>query len=222
MLERTLDAYAAALEHASRYGPLRAIVVTSTAALLPGLVLALEGEAAALAAQQLPETSDDFGDDLASTDAPVHVRVLGIDAVSKAIAEISARWLRETYPAAHVTMAPLLDPQSPAQGVARLHYRGFEHPFAKTNILLGRDPRCDLVFETSEFPSISAQHCRIVYERQTFTLYDLSRHGTLVNDRPVISQKGLEPGDWIRLGPGGPLLRFLGQSLGQRNLLPTA
>src|SRR5262249_46232521 len=76
--------------------------------------------------------------------------------------------------------------------------------------------------ESAEFPSISGQHCKIIFEPPGFTLYDLSRNGTLVNDRPVIDQRRLEPGDWIRLGPDGPMLRFLGQVLDQRKLLPTA
>jgi pSer/pThr/pTyr-binding forkhead associated (FHA) protein len=125
-------------------------------------------------------------------------------------------------PPGHLATVPLLDAQSPAQGHARLQYRGCDHPFRAKVFTLGRDPRCDLSFESSEFPSISGQHCKIVFEPPGFTLYDLSRHGTLVNDRPVIEQLRLQPGDWIRLGPNGPLLRFLGQVLDQRKLLPTA
>ena len=39
------------------------------------------------------------------------------------------------------------------------------------------------------------------------------RYGTLINDRPVQHQSALQPGDWIRLGPNGPVLRFLGQQI---------
>jgi hypothetical protein len=37
-----------------------------------------------------------------------------------------------------------------------------------------------------------------------------------------VGQRELHPGDWIRLGPGGPLLRFLGQTIDKRKLMPTA
>jgi pSer/pThr/pTyr-binding forkhead associated (FHA) protein len=43
-------------------------------------------------------------------------------------------------------------------------------------------------------------------------LRDASREGTWVNDQPVTGPVLLRPGDWIRLGPDGPVLRFLGQS----------
>jgi pSer/pThr/pTyr-binding forkhead associated (FHA) protein len=47
-------------------------------------------------------------------------------------------------------------------------------------------------------------------------LRDHSRNGTLVNDRPVIGELPLRAGDWIRLGPAGPLIRFLGKPVDQR------
>ena len=72
------------------------------------------------------------------------------------------------------------------------------------------------------YPSVSGRHCEIVFDRRVYTLRDRSRHGTLVNDRPVNQQVVLRSGDWIQLGPGGPVLRFLGQAPGQNKLLPTA
>jgi hypothetical protein len=49
-------------------------------------------------------------------------------------------------------------------------------------------------------------------------LFDRSREGTLINDAPVEGSALLRAGDWIRLGPDGPLLRFLGQSPGLATL----
>jgi predicted component of type VI protein secretion system len=57
---------------------------------------------------------------------------------------------------------------------------------------------------------VSARHCEIVLDRRLYVVCDHSRYGTFVNDH-LISQQVLHSGDWIRLGPQGPLLRFLGQ-----------
>jgi hypothetical protein len=208
VLERSLTVFHSVQQTAAAHGPVGAVVVTSTAALLPGLLAALERAAAELGA--------------AEENVPVNVRVLGADAVALAVHDLTGRWQRESIAPGHLASVPLLDAQSPALGHARLQYRGADHPVRSRVFTLGRDPRCDLVFESVEFPSISGQHCKITFEPPGFVLHDLSRHGTLVNDRPVIDQIRLEPGDWIRLGPDGPVLRFLGQVLDQRKLLPTA
>ena len=54
-------------------------------------------------------------------------------------------------------------------------------------------------------------HCEIIYDHRAYTLCDRSRQGTLVNDQPVKRQTALHSGDWIRLGPSGPVVYFLGQ-----------
>jgi predicted component of type VI protein secretion system len=61
-----------------------------------------------------------------------------------------------------------------------------------------------------------------VQDRLGYLLRDRSRHGTLLNDRPMTNQTPLHAGDWIRLGPNGPVLRFLGQTAEQRRLMTTA
>jgi predicted component of type VI protein secretion system len=66
------------------------------------------------------------------------------------------------------------------------------------------------------YPHVSAQHCEVIYDRRAYTLWDRSRHGTLLNDRRIHQQATLHSGDWIRLGPRGPVLRFLGQAYEQR------
>jgi hypothetical protein len=209
LVERSLAAFQAAVEASSQRGPIRAIVLSATVARLPGLVAALEQESQT----QFPPDSDDVA---------AHVRILGPDAVAHAVLDLASHWQQGALRPGHLDAAPILEAQSPALGIARLNYRGRDYPFLTALFTIGRDPRCDLVFETAEYPSVSGQHCKIVSERGGFVLYDLSRHGTLINDRPVHEQKSLEPGDWIRLGPGGPLLRFLGHSLDKRKLMPTA
>ena len=186
--------------------PIQTVLLTASAARLPGLVAAVEFAATSLA----PET------------VPIHVRVLSPDAAAAAALELASRWHHGSLTPGHLYSAPVLEAHAPGTGPARVHYRGLDHPFRSTVFEMGRDQRCDLVFETAEYPSVSGKHCKIVSERGGFVLYDLSRHGTLVNERPVVEQKALEPGDWIRLGPGGPLLRFLGHTLDQRKLMPTA
>ena len=37
--------------------------------------------------------------------------------------------------------------------------------------------------------------------------------GTFLNESPTEPTVPLRPGDWIRLGSNGPLLRFLGQAV---------
>jgi len=218
LLDRTINAFHVCHEGAAQYGPLRTVVVSLAASRLPGLVPALENETHTFT----PSLDSDAPGVDVEEQAPLSVRVMGPDAVAWSAHCLAAQFQRQSLPSGHLETAPLLEAQSPALGLARLQFRGREQQLRSASFLLGRDPRCDLVFETSEYPSISAQHCKIVFERQAFTLHDLSRHGTMINDRPVVAQRELHAGDWIRLGPGGPLLRFLGQTIDNRKLQPTA
>lgn len=214
LLEATLGTFTAISESAGvEAGPVRVVVVTTAASRLPGLVGVLERE---LAEQSLQ------GSDSAGETAPPHVQVLDPDAVAQAVHELAARWHREKLPPGHLDVVPLLEAQSPATGYARLQFRGRDQSLRSPVFMMGRDPRCDLPFDTNEYPSVSGMHCKIVHDTQGFTLHDLSRHGTFVNDHPVVQQRELRPGDWIRLGPAGPLLRFLGQAIDKRKLMPTA
>lgn len=216
LLERTLQGYRACLDATEDQGPVRSIVVTAAAARLPNLTRELERLLAEDSLRARTRLSEDVND------APAHVRVLPADAVVHAAHELTARWFRKELPQGHLEVVPLLDMQPPSAGLARLHFRGRDHLLKATALTLGRDPRCDVVFDTQEFPSVSAEHCRIAVDQETFLLLDTSRHGTFVNDRPVPRQKVLQPGDWLRLGPGGPLLRFLGSTIDPRKMMTTA
>jgi hypothetical protein len=176
----------------------------------------------------------DFGEDLIEdTVLSARVHVLDDDAVARAAFDLAVRQHRGELPRGHLDSASL--PGSAASGIdvwpagaaggrgpARLHYRGEDHVLSTPLFTLGRDPSCNLVFETELYPTVSARHCEIVLTRGGYLLRDRSRHGTLVNDCLVTQPTTLHSGDWIRLGPGGPLVRFLGQASDQRRLTTTA
>jgi pSer/pThr/pTyr-binding forkhead associated (FHA) protein len=111
--------------------------------------------------------------------------------------------------------APLLRRITLDDGPARLQFLERDYPLHGPAFTLGRQPGCDLVFDSAHYPTVSARHCEILFDGRRHLLRDRSRNGTLLNDRPVMQQAMLQAGDWIRLGPDGPLLRFLGQADGQ-------
>ena len=97
-------------------------------------------------------------------------------------------------------------------------FAGQEHVLVGPCFTLGRHGACDLVFDSTQYPVVSARHCEILFDRRNYTLHDHSRNGTLVNEQRVNGQVLLRPGDWIRLGPGGPLVRFLGRAITEHGL----
>jgi hypothetical protein len=200
------------------------LLVTEAAGRLPGLVGALEealgpGESAPA---QDPDC-EDFGEGLLD-EGPDRgaVSVLSPDAAARAACDLAGRWQRGELPRGPVTVAPLPPPLPVDAGPARVQFRNQDYPLRARPFLLGRHADCDLVFDSDLYPTVSGRHCEIVYERRTYLLRDRSRHGTLVNERPVIQELVLQAGDWIRLGPGGPLVRFLGQAADQLKLMTTA
>lgn len=80
--------------------------------------------------------------------------------------------------------------------------------FAAARIDLGRDPECSVVI-TSEAGMVSRRHAVISFDGENFVLEDnKSFNGTLVNDQRIAAATPLYHGDGIRLGVGGPQLRF--------------
>ncbi len=207
-------------------GPTAAVLATAAAGGLPGLTAALEEHLHRPSIVRAADPSD-FGADLPLDDdvAAVRVQVLDADAVARAAYELAGRVRRGELSRGRIDAAPL--PSAPALigdgGPPRVQFRGQDHPLTKATITLGRDPVCDMVFETELYPSVSARHCEIALDRGAYLLRDRSRHGTLLNDHRVNQQAALRSGDWIRLGPGGPVLRFLGRPAEQqRRLMTTA
>jgi hypothetical protein len=175
------------------------ILLTAMAGRLPGLRAALQTY---------------FGgedNERATARTAAHVGVLAADSVALAAQYLAGGFLRGDLPHGHLhETLPLPESQSVEAGPARLLFEGKDYPLSQVTFTVGRHPGSDLVLETSLYPTVSARHCVIVYNHGTYTLCDQSRHGTLVNDTRVAQSVALRAGDWIRLGPDGPLLRFLG------------
>jgi hypothetical protein len=192
-----------------------AIILTEAAGRLPGLVAALEGEVADPPLEVFDEPPEDFGENLLLPHGsdPRSVIVLGPDAVARTAQQLASNFLRGDLPRGHLdTVVPLLVAHSDAAGPARLHFRGRDYLLGRSVFVLGRQSGCDLVVDGTLHPDVAPRHCELAPERRSYVLRDRSRAGTLVNDRPVRQQVILRPGDWIRLGPDGPLIRFLGQA----------
>jgi hypothetical protein len=213
-----------ALREALPPGLTPVLLVTDAVGRLPGLVRALEQTVTATAPPAPESDGEDFGEGLLDDEVPERsaVSVLAPDAAARAACDLAARWQRGELARGPVEVAPLPPPLPAEAGPARVQFRNQDYPLRGRPFLLGRHADCDLVFDSEQYPTVSGRHCEIVYERRIFLLRDRSRHGTLVNDRPVIQELVLQAGDWIRLGPGGPLVRFLGQAADQLKLMTTA
>jgi len=227
LARRAAEEFQAFSAAASAHGPIAGVVATASAAALPGLTTALEEQLQRPAIVRAPRDEDagDFGADLPLDDDPAatRVQVLDADALARAAYDLAGSVRRGDLPRGRIDAAPLPSAAPVGDGgPPRVQFRGQDHALNKAVYTLGRDPACDLVFETELYPSVSARHCEIALDRGAYLLRDRSRHGTLLNDRQVQQQAALRSGDWIRLGPGGPVLRFLGRPSEQRRLMTTA
>ncbi|NEP90549.1 MAG: PrsW family intramembrane metalloprotease [Okeania sp. SIO2C2] len=83
-------------------------------------------------------------------------------------------------------------------------------------IVLGRDPKCQIVLETKFYTTVSRRHALIrIHTKQAKTtglvweIYDLnSSNGTYINGRRIQGSQILQVGDRIRLGYKGPEFIF--------------
>lgn len=163
---------------------------------------------------------EDFGDGLLqdSVGQLVSVSILGADAPARAAHGIGAFLQRGDLPPGHLDMAaPLPLPQPVEAGPPRLHFQGQDFFLTEPNFVLGSQLGCHLLFDVGRFPVVAPRHCEILFDYRTYLLFNRSRDGTMLNDAPVAGSAVLHPGDWIRLGPDGPLVRFLGHA-GERPL----
>jgi hypothetical protein len=79
----------------------------------------------------------------------------------------------------------------------------------KSYALLGRAPHADVRFGPDHDLAVSARHAAVVLRAGTWVLRDLaSTNGTFVNGTKVDGEVTLADQDLIRLGDGGPLVRF--------------
>jgi hypothetical protein len=228
-LEQVAECFAAAADR----GPPGAVLVSAAAARLPGLTaglqqrLGLDGDGTGDGERVAASACEDFGEGLLEAaegrERRVPLRLLGPDAVGRAAHELAAHFARGDLPAGYLDVAaPLPAPRPPEAGPARLRYQGEEYLVDRDPFALGRQASCDLVFDGTAYPTVAPRHCEIVHAGPGYAVQDRSRDGTLVNDSPVQRSAALQAGDAIRLGPGGPVLRFLGRAAGRRPLTSTA
>jgi pSer/pThr/pTyr-binding forkhead associated (FHA) protein len=72
------------------------------------------------------------------------------------------------------------------------------HEYSKSEIILGRDPACDLPLKDDR---ISMRHCRVTYYRNHWWIEDLgSTNGTYLNNSMITTSTILMNGDNLRLG----------------------
>ncbi len=89
---------------------------------------------------------------------------------------------------------------------SQIHSTPFK--ITKNQIWLGRDPSCDIVFESSAV-MVSRKHAQITNENGNYLLTDNnSFNGTLVNEQRISTQTPVYHDDEIQLGVGGPIVRF--------------
>src|SRR5262249_33759833 len=149
-------------EALARYGPVVSIIATPAAARLPGLPAALHAQLQELSNPPADEGDVDFGESLLQDGfAAAHVHVVEADAVARAAHQLAAAFQRGETPRGHLDSLTTRSPSPPDTGPARLEFRGQEHVLGEASFLLGRDPACDLVFESELYPTVSARHCEI-------------------------------------------------------------
>jgi hypothetical protein len=215
LVRQTLDAMRTLQATAGLPGSL---VVTAAAGRLPGLTAALEQ--AIGPRENRPVRSADWVEDGRENGRLVHC--LGPEAVARAAHDLAVRIERGEVDAGPIPVVPLPPPQPVEAGLPRLNFHGQEYVLCGLSFVLGRHQACNLVFDSDMYPTVSGRHCEILFDRRQYVLRDCSKHGTLVNDQPVVEEKVLQPGDWIQLGPQGPRLRFLGQAADQKKKITMA
>ena len=79
--------------------------------------------------------------------------------------------------------------------------------FTRKEIRVGRDPNCDLVFPTADYPMVSRSHLLIRLAAERYFVDDLvSSGGTFVNGERI-QNAPISHGDVIQLGKDGPQLK---------------
>lgn len=188
-------------------------VLTHAAGQLPGVAAMLRRcQDAAIPERTIakPKTMvEDFGESLLddSGQALAGVVILSADALARAAHGFHEEWVGHCEDEATLPLPMPVD-----AGPARLHFQGQNFPLGTGHFVLGTQQGCQLWFDSQQHADVAGRHCDIVYEKRAFVLTNRSREGTYVNDAHVHHSTALHPGDWIRLGNRGPVVRFLGQT----------
>ncbi|MGF1580504.1 MAG: FHA domain-containing protein [Gemmataceae bacterium] len=219
-----------AIDHLREGGhPTPVLLVSHQTSFLPGLVDGLDRyfQSGTLErGRKLPHSAcyADFGEkaeadvshgDETNTDfhpPPSALILLPPDAGCRGAFSLAPQFLSEQLPSWFLQLqAPLPIPQAIDRGPARLHFQGQDYLIPDAPFLIGYAPECHLALDQNRYPEVAAQHCEIFHEQQKYLLQSLTRDGTWVNERSATNVVWLQSGDWIRLGPQGPILRFLGE-----------
>lgn len=102
------------------------------------------------------------------------------------------------------------EPRAAQSGTLEFVGMGSRKPFIinQSQIWIGRDPECAIAFESSA-GMVSRKHAGIRIDAGEFLLEDnKSFNGTLINEQRISVATPIYHGDEIRLGVGGPVLRF--------------
>lgn len=95
-------------------------------------------------------------------------------------------------------------------GNSRYYKSGEQQKIIVDQIELGRSSRCQVRFDSSEFPTVSGIHAAIQKDGDSWKLIHLSQtNGTYVNGRSISGQYYLQTGDEIQLSSRGPKMRFV-------------
>ncbi|MFC2028369.1 FHA domain-containing protein [Chloroflexota bacterium] len=78
-------------------------------------------------------------------------------------------------------------------------------PIDKDQIVVGRDPSCDIVINDSE---VSRKHFRLVWKEPGYMLEDMgSTNGVIIDEEKISSSQGLHGGEILNLG-GNTILEY--------------
>lgn len=87
------------------------------------------------------------------------------------------------------------------------------YPLAgEIEVLIGRDPRCQILLDSTTYAGVSRQHAQVVRLANSPPIWQIcdlnSANGTFINERRLEGCHTLQPGDRILLGINGPQFIF--------------
>lgn len=112
-------------------------------------------------------------------------------------------------PVSQTPSTPLVVVAPPSASLERPGTTAPPIKIAKPVTWLGREPDCEIVFDASS-GTVSRRHASIKVEAADYLLVDNnSFNGTLVNEQRISGEVPLFDGDLVRLGMGGPVIKFV-------------